>query len=142
AGPSNDQLGGAVMSVTYSQDLVVQTKPDQPAVPAVSDALLAVDDSLRQGLGQQADSSVALVNDLLDMAPSSVAQKLVQSGVFRDPEIVSWVASLLEAESDIRNGVSVEQQIAEIEHVLRTDRARYNRDLKLQARYRTLIASR
>lgn len=123
------------------------TQSNQAAtVPAASDALITVDDTLRHGLGQQADSSVALINDLLDSAPSGVAQKFLKSGIFRDPEVVSWVVSLIMSDSDpIADGASVEREIAAIQKMMRNSGSDYWRGPnaeRIQARYRTLVASR
>lgn len=122
-------------------ELIAQ--PKQAAVPTAPDALLAVDDGLRHSLGGQADASVALVNDLLDVAPTNVAKALLQSGIFRNAEVVAWVASLLQSQEVVAaDGLTVEREIAMIQHILRTDRQRYNKDLAMQARFQTLLASR
>jgi hypothetical protein len=62
------------------------------------------------------------------------------------PAVVVWLAEqgAPAAASRPRRAPAgdVESQIAEIEHVIRTDRRRYNRDENLQARYRTLLSRR
>lgn len=121
-------------------DLTVQ----QNNLPAIStESLVGITDDLQRDLGSQAGSSVALVNDLLGMAPDEVAKDLLASGIFNKPHVVRWVAAMLQAEAALANdGVNVESEIAQIERVMRTDRRRYNQDEAMQARYRVLLATR
>lgn len=107
------------------------------------DPVVAVGDGLRHGLGQDAEPSVAMVNGLLALAPKSVVTTILRSGVFQDPAVVRWVVSLLMSEGDpVAGDADAEREIAHIQHIMKTDRRRYNNDERMQARYRTLIASR
>jgi hypothetical protein len=104
------------------------------------------------------------VGTLFDIAPGGVDAKNPNSLMSRllsgrtsdgriigdDPDVVRWLASLAHernpaatvVEDADMSGKSVENEISEIEKLMRENRTSYNRDTNKQARYRELLEAR
>lgn len=111
------------------------------------------EDALRAEWGGEFRTNINMISNLLDTAPQGVRDKLLHgrlsdgTPIGSSPEVLQFLASLARERNPsgvvVPSGVAtesaVEDEIAKIEKVLRTDRAAYNRDEKMQSRYRELL---
>lgn len=139
----------------YYKEVARQTEARAEADKA---AVRAAEDALREDWGtNNYRSNMAAVNNLLQTAPESVRDRFMHgrladgTPILADPAMVKFLHGLsLEinpvASLDIPSGAGtmqgIDTRMAEIEKVMRTDRAAYNRDEKMQAEYRQLIEAK
>lgn len=111
------------------------------------------EDELRSEWGTEFRSNINLITNFLDAGPQGMREKLLHgrladgTPIGSSPEMLRFLASLARKENPsgvvVPSGVAtesaVEDEITKIEKVLRTNRAEYNRDTKMQARYRELL---
>lgn len=139
----------------YYKEVARQTEARAEADKA---AVRTAEDVLREDWGtNNYRSNMAAVNNLLQTAPESVRDRFMHgrladgTPIMGDPAMVKFLHGLsLEinpaASLDIPSGdgtmQGIDSRMAEIEKVMRTDRAAYNKDEKMQAEYRQLIEAK
>jgi hypothetical protein len=111
------------------------------------------EDALRSEWGNEFRTNVSLITNLLDSGPQGVRDKLLHgrladgTPIGSSPEVLNFLVGIARERnpsgvvvpSGVASESSVEDEIAKIEKTMRTDRASYNRDEKMQSRYRQLI---
>jgi hypothetical protein len=112
-------------------------------------------DELRGEWGNEYRSNINLVSGFLDLAPTGVKDFLLnargpdETPIMSHPDTVRWLhsmASTITGESNTivpGNGMdqlaTVESELNQIRDVMRTNRAKYDRDDKMQSRMRQLL---
>jgi hypothetical protein len=118
-----------------------------------NDIKTAAEDALRAEWGNDYRVNINLVTNLLDTAPEGLRDKLLRgrladgTPVGSSPEALKFLVGLARERnpagvvvpSGVATAQSVTDEIQKIEKAMRDDRAAYNRDDKLQARYRQLL---
>lgn len=113
----------------------------------------ATEDALRAEWGNDYRVNINLVTNLLDTAPEGLRDKLLRgrladgTPIGSSPEALKFLVGLARERnpagvvvpSGIATAQSVTDEIQKIEKTMRDDRAAYNRDEKMQARYRQLL---
>lgn len=117
----------------------------------------AYEDTQRAKWGQDYRRNENLIGGLLDTAPQGVKDLLLKSRLAdgtllkNHPGVQDFLIGLalqinpqgtVVPNSSGNIGVAIDDEIAKIEKVMRENRKEYNRDEKMQARYRDLIAAR
>lgn len=124
----------------------IQTSTTATIDSTLDTQLVTVSDSLRQGLGANAEGNIALVNDLLATASPQVQRDLLASGVLNKPHVIAWIAAVLDDDdAGIEDTAGIEREVRKIEAMMANRTSAYWRgpdSERLQARYRTLIGSR
>jgi hypothetical protein len=121
-------------------------------------AASAAEDTLREMWGNtEYKANLASVNNLLATAPADVRDNLMYGRLADGTPILAHAstvqyllglaleinpASVLDLPGGGSRMDSVDSEIANIEKVMRTDRAAYNKDEKMQERYRTLLGAK
>lgn len=122
------------------------------------EAARKADDLLRDEWGRDYRGNMNAIHNLLSRAPQEVQDARLAdarlpdgTALFNHPGVLKWL-SALENEINPASRVlpsgggsdlkTVEGRIAEIEEVMRADRAKYNRDERMQAELRELYAAR
>lgn len=116
------------------------------------------EDELRATWGADFKTNLNLANDFLaqtageEMADSLANAVLPDGTVLGDnPKALQWLAKMAREVNPVATllpnggggtGASVDSRIAEIEKTMRTNRAAYNKDTKMQDEYRKLIDAR
>lgn len=114
------------------------------------------EDELRAEWGNEFRTNINLITNFLDAAPQGLRDKLLHgrlsdgTPIGSSPEALRFLASLALKENPsgvvVPSGVAtesaVEDEITKIEKTMRMNRAEYNRDEKMQARYRELLVWR
>ncbi|ABE43260.1 hypothetical protein [Polaromonas sp. JS666] len=100
-------------------------------------------DVLRVAWGHELEPRLALVRQYVRNLPAAARQKL-ENAVLPGGKLAANDAGVIqalhaEAVGPMPTGGNLALEIAEIEHALRTDRARYNRSPLMQARYLALL---
>lgn len=124
-------------------------------------AVKATEAELRKSWGADADTNFAMLENLLARAPEGMKDGIL-NGYVIDPKMgrvpfrasqaaMNWLVSLereINPAATVVTGAggnlakSIEDEIAEIEGLMRTNRQAYNKDEKKQARLRDLYAAR
>ena len=109
------------------------------------------------GWGNDFRTNMNLINSVLETHFGEEAKAQLLNGryqdgrgFFNDPNVLKGLASLARAVNDVAPLIAqdpnklkaLDDEIAEIENVLATDRARYNKDTKMQTRYNELLELR
>jgi hypothetical protein len=118
---------------------------------------MASDDALRAEWGNEYRTNINMVNGLIETVPADV-RDLFKSGRMGDgtpimsspgvlKALVAWSRQINPVTTVVPNaganiGNAIEDEIKSIEGKMRTDRDGYNKDDKLQARYRELLGAR
>jgi len=116
----------------------------------------SAEDALRAEWGEDYRTNINLVTNLLDAAPEGLRDKLLRgrladgTPIGSSPEALRFLVGLARERNPagvvVPSGVitaqSVDDEIQKIEKTMREDRAAYNRDEKMQARYRQLLVWR
>lgn len=115
------------------------------------------EDELRKDWGADYRGNIARVNGLLDMAPKGVKDFLMGSRasdrtpLMNHPDTLRWLADVARQLNPAgvvlpgtggNIGQSIEDEIAQIEKLMRDDRSQYNKDDKKQQRLRELYGAR
>lgn len=146
-------LTGAALESYY------QIVEEQAAAEAVQldNAKVAGEEALREEWGKDYRRNLNALHSHLDTLPPRVKEAFTggrgADGVplGYDPEVMKWLASIaLEANplatvvpgAGANQASAIADEIASIETMMRVDRDAYNRDEKIQARYRELVAAR
>ena len=121
-----------------------------------ADALKARDE-LAAEWGADYRPNINSIYSLLDLAPAGVKEKLIGhrledgKGLASDPNVLRWFAALareVNPAGTVAPGAgatqlnTIEDEIAQIETLMRTDRKAYNKDVRKQERLRDLYAAR
>lgn len=113
----------------------------------------STEDALRAEWGNDYRVNINLVTNLLDAAPEGLRDKLLRgrladgTPIGSSPEALKFLVGLARERnpagvvvpSGIATAQSVDDEIQKIEKTMRDDRPAYNRDEKMQARYRQLL---
>lgn len=115
------------------------------------------EDELRAEWGGEYRRNVNLIKGLIEMAPTE-ARGLIAGARLADgsplgnhPQVLRWLAGLARTVNPVTTVVpgaggdvasAIDDEITAIEKGMRTDRKSYNKDEKLQARYRELLDAR
>lgn len=117
----------------------------------------STEDKLRAEWGAEYRANLNHLNAFIDKAPEAVSEVLLSArtadgtAILNVPEVVQWFAQQARELDPIgtivpNNGTAtaatVDSEIAEIEKLMKTNRAEYNRDEKKQARLRELYSVR
>jgi hypothetical protein len=117
----------------------------------------AVEDALREEWGADYRANLNMVNALLDSAPKGVKDSVLGARMpdgtplGNDANLVRWLAATareLNPAATLVPGTGmtatrgIEDRIAEIDKVMRTNRREYMRDTKMQEEYRQLLSAR
>ncbi|MBO9380031.1 hypothetical protein GG804_25005 [Sphingomonas histidinilytica] len=120
-------------------------------------ARTATEDALREEWGGDFRRNVNALKGFVEGLPDGVGDALVEAvgsdgvQIMNKPEVVRWLTAMMLDKDPLQTIVpgsgadrsaSVEEEIAGIEKVMRTNRAAYNRDQKMQGRLRDLYAAR
>lgn len=120
-------------------------------------AALECQDALRKEWGDDYRGTVNAIFGMLDIAPPGVREKLLGKrledgkALASDPDVMRWFAQLARELNPAGTLVpgsgqsvagSIDTEIQKIEKVMREDRQAYNRDEKMQERYRELLAAK
>src|SRR3990167_1077694 len=115
------------------------------------------EDSLRSEWGNDYRRNINLVHGLLDTGPEGLKDRILSArmpdgkALFNDAETLKWMTDLalqINPVSTLVPGAHgnvasmIEDEVAQIEKTMREDRTKYNRDEKMQERYRQLIDAR
>jgi hypothetical protein len=118
---------------------------------------LASEDTLRAEWGQEYRGHVNRINAFLDTAPKGVKQKINGARgpdgkpLGSDPDVLKWLldqalqanpAGVVLPGAGGNIASSIEDEITKIEKVMRENRSAYDKDEKMQARWRELDAAR
>lgn len=136
-----NEISEAARNARMAQDVEIKT---------------TTEDALRAEWGDDFRTNINLVTNLLDTAPAGLREKLLQgrlsdgTPIGSSPEALRFLVGLARERnpagvvtpSGVATAQSVEDEIQKIETLMRNDRAAYNRDNKLQARYRQLLGWR
>jgi hypothetical protein len=125
---------------------------------ADADVARKVIDELRLEWGGDYRTNMNGISTLLKLAPAGVEEKLKNSRtadgtpVMSDPDTLRFlvglfrqinpVSSVVPAGDEAAMNKSIDDELSQIKDVMRTNRAKYNKDEKMQARYRELIAAK
>lgn len=119
--------------------------------------MTASQDALRAEWGNEYRPNINRIHALLDTAPPGVKDKLLSGRmangipVGSDPDILRFLASVSREINPVTTVVpgaganiasAIEDEIAQIEKIMKENRAAYNQDEKKQARLRELYAAR
>lgn len=111
-------------------------------------------DALREEWGNEYRKNINLINSLMDGAPEGVKANFFKgrladgTPIGSSVPVLRWLLSIerernptgtIVPGSGERMGETVQSEIDSIEKTMRTNRAEYNRDEKMQARYRELL---
>lgn len=121
-------------------------------------AAKAAEDQLREAWGPaEYRANINSVKGLLSTAPESVRDRLMHgrladgTPILGDADTIRFLlgialeinpATSLDLPSGSNTASAIDDEIRSIETKMRKDRAAYNRDEKMQARYRDLVAAR
>lgn len=112
------------------------------------------EDTLRTEWGPEYRQNLNMINGLLATAPEGVKEKFLNgrladgTPIGSDPDVLRFLAQLSREINPVTTLVpgaganmaqAVNDEITKIENFMRTNRSEYNRDEKMQARYRELI---
>lgn len=112
------------------------------------------EDALRPEWGNEYRANIQSINNMLAMAPNGLAERLLNARMAdgtpfgSDPDTMRWLVSLSREINPIpsltgmgqdQSLTKVEDRIKDIENTMRTDRAKYNKDEKMQEEYRQLL---
>ena len=114
------------------------------------------EDKLRSDWGNEYRTNINLITNLLDGAPSGFRDKFLHgrlsdgTPIGSDPDALQFLVNLARERNPagvvVPSGVATESavmdELSKIEKVMRTDRAAYNKDEAMQARYRELLVYR
>lgn len=127
---------------------------------AIADANLnarnACETELREDWGPEYRATLNGIASMLDSAPDGVKQSLLAAksldgtNLLNQPGVMRWLAQLSRELNPVPTVVGagggqlvgIEDEIAQIESVMREDRAKYNRDERMQERLRKLYGAR
>jgi hypothetical protein len=123
---------------------------------ADNDAKEKAEDALRSEWGSEFRTNINLITNLLDTAPQGLRDKLLHgrladgTPIGSSPEALQFLAGLARDRNPsgvvVPSGVAtesvMEDEITKIEKTMRENRTAYNRDEKMQARYRDLLVWR
>ncbi len=152
AGMNNAQASAAVNWYYDMQDAQSEAQATKD-----SETARASEDVLREEWGKEFRPNMNLMHSLLDMAPPGLKDLLLHGRLSDRPAIGSspaalrWLVGLareinpagaLTGASGTAGADSIETEINGIEKTMREDRAAYNKDEKMQARYRELLGAR
>jgi hypothetical protein len=113
----------------------------------------SAEDTLRAEWGTEYRTNINLITNFLDAGPEGLREKLLRgrladgTPIGSSTEALKFLAGLAREKnpagvvvpSGVASAQSVADEIQKIEKTMRDDRAAYNRDDKLQARYRQLL---
>jgi len=97
--------------------------------------------------GSAYSTNVKRIRAFVDSLPISVQDVLWDARTadnvlaLNDPSVLRWLLRLSQPAGSYQGGGSVDE-LKEIEHIMRTDRRRYNRDVGMQQRYLELVSMR
>jgi hypothetical protein len=128
-------------------------KAKQAQLAKDNDIKTQAEDKLRGEWGPEYRTNINLITNLLDTAPQGVRDKLLHGRLSDGTPIGSSVEALqflvglarernpagVVVPSGVATSQSVQDEKSKIEEVMRKDRRAYDRDDKMQARYRQLI---
>lgn len=130
---------------------------DAKIAEATAAAKVACEDTLREEYGADYRRNVTAADAYLETQPAEL-QAAINGGfndkgvpLKSDPTVAKWLVQLaLEANplatvvpgAGANTGSAIAEEIAKIEGLMRSDRSAYNKDEKMQARYRELVAAR
>ena len=135
----------------------IQAKNAEARVAKDDTERLATLDALNAEWGNGFRTNINMVGGVLSRFPASVQDAIKNArlpdgtALFNNPDVLrGFVAMALEINpagtlvpsgtGDVAKGIN--EQIAEIEKIMKTDRKSYNKDEKMQANYRELIGAR
>lgn len=152
ANMTNDQVKSSLKAYYEINEAAAQNR-----LQADTQIRTATEDSLRAEWGQEYRRNINLVSSFLDSAPEGMKDKFFRgrladgTPIGSSPEVLKWLTSLaLERNpagvvvpaGGVNMSQSVEEEISKIEKQMRTNRKEYDRDEKVQARYRELLTWR
>jgi hypothetical protein len=112
-----------------------------------------VEDALRAEWGAEYRGNINSINAFLEMAPEGIKDKLLSArmadgrAVANDPAFMAWLGQTAREVNPVGTVVpaggdqmgAIETELSAIRTRMRTDRAGYNKDEKMQARFRELL---
>jgi len=112
-----------------------------------------VQDALRAEWGAEYRGNINSINAFLDMAPEGIKDKLLSArmpdgrAVANDPDLQRWLIGVAREVNPVGTVVpaggdqmgAIQTEIDKIRTVMRTNRAAYNKDEKMQAHFRELL---
>ena len=148
----NAPPGIAQAAIAFYYDLAAKQAADDADMLATNKQ--ANDDILREEWGPDYRRTINAVGSYLDTLPQGVASAFLNGTDDKgmplgdNVEVAKWLAAKALQENPLltvvpgagaNQAVAIAEEKAEIEKVMRTDRAKYDKDEKMQARYRELI---
>ena len=135
-----------------------EREADAAALSKEDDAFrLSTEDALRKEWGDGYRKNINLIGGLMEQAPPGLKERLFLTRLSdgkiagNDPGVLRWLAGLARQINPTAAVVpgegaaaasAIETEIADIEKLMRTDRAAYNKDPAKQQRLRDLYAAR
>lgn len=121
-----------------------------------NDLKTKAEDKLRSEWGNEYRTNINLITNLLDGAPAGFRDKFLHgrlsdgTPIGSDPEALQFLVNVARERNPagvvVPSGVATESavmdELSKIEKLMRTDRAAYNKDEAMQARYRELLVYR
>ena len=119
--------------------------------------LKASEDNLRAEWGSEYRTNINMIQGLVDTMPESIREIFANArlgdgnALINHPDMARWLVHTARTVNPVATVVpgaganvatAIEDEIASIEKVLRTDRSAYNADNKMQSRYRELLGAR
>lgn len=124
---------------------------------ANNSAKQATEDALREEWGADYRRNVNVLKGAIDALPEGVGEALTNAvggdgvQILNNAEVIKWLMGITLDQNPLATVVpgaganqasAIAEEIAKIESTMRSNRAAYNRDEKMQARYRELLAAR
>lgn len=144
---------GAVKTTLSSFFGEIREKQNEKAAEADREVLQRAEDQLRKEWGADYRPNMSAITGLLDahVSAESGLKARVMASIQREPEFAKLWATLARQINPVstlvgidpaRMDQSINDEIGKIENTMKTNRAAYNKDEKMQARLRELYAAR
>lgn len=146
------QVKQAITWYYSQQEKTLSAREDQD-----NDFLKSSEDNLRAEWGSEYRTNINMIQGLVDTMPESIRELFTNArlgdgnALINHPDMARWLVHTARTVNPVATVVpgaganvatAIEDEIASIEKVLRTDRSAYNADTKMQTRYRELLGAR
>lgn len=152
ANSTPDQVNGLLHWYYGNQEKAVQAQAEKD-----TDYLKGTEDTLRAEWGGEYRSNINMIQGLVDTMPADVKDAFANArlgdgtALLSNPQMARWLvhtARTVNPTATVVPGAganiagAIDDEISQIEKVMKTDRKTYNKDEKMQTRLRDLYAAR